>query len=183
VTSLGKVRPDPSGSGFDVAGYHIYKTAGTYHPSIVIQSYDGAGVKVTSLVIVSAGPGLHPDFLRSGGTTIKGGAGSSTGPFGGSPFTDSGAAPPSFSAIATVQPPSMAANTASQPPTYLGSNPFSDRTPGGVRRQLAHHRGPRSRLDPTPARLHARMLAPAGRRPGELTGALAWDGPAKENRA
>jgi hypothetical protein len=73
ITS-GTIQPDPSGSGFDVAGVHTYTAIGDHTISIVVQSYDGAAVEISNSVAVA------PDLYSIGSPkTYQATVGSSTG--------------------------------------------------------------------------------------------------------
>jgi hypothetical protein len=57
TTTTGTIQPDPSGSGFDVVGSHTYTKAGHDTVGIVIQSYNGAGARISETITVTAGSG------------------------------------------------------------------------------------------------------------------------------
>lgn len=50
------VDPLASGSDFSITGSHVYRRAGRYNVTVLIQSYDGAGALISETAIVSRGP-------------------------------------------------------------------------------------------------------------------------------
>ena len=47
------MNPVVNGSGFSIAGNHVYRYGGRYNVTVIIQSYDGAGARVSETAIVS----------------------------------------------------------------------------------------------------------------------------------
>jgi hypothetical protein len=54
TTTTSTIKPDQSGTGYDVIDGHIYATAGNYLAAIVIQTYDGAAVTAYTLFQVKS---------------------------------------------------------------------------------------------------------------------------------
>jgi hypothetical protein len=76
TTTIGTIQPDPSGSGFDLVGTHIFTTAGSHWVKFTIQSSDNAHTQDGSTVTVSAAPsapslvGQADDVSTPGMTTL-----------------------------------------------------------------------------------------------------------------
>ena len=83
TVSTSQVQPDPSGSGYDVVDSHTYSSVGTHTVRISIQSYDGAGVQLTTTEVVK------PQLQSVGVPTIvQATAGTPTGTIVVATFTD-----------------------------------------------------------------------------------------------
>jgi len=85
------VNPVASGSGFSIAGNHVYQYGGRYNVTVIIQSYDGAGARVTETAIVTG-----PPLLKSIGTktTVRATVGKTTGNLVLATFSDTNAGAP-----------------------------------------------------------------------------------------
>jgi regulation of enolase protein 1 (concanavalin A-like superfamily) len=99
TVTTGVVSPVTGGSGFSVAGAHVYKYGGRYHVIVVIQSYDGAGTQAGETAIVSG-----PPLLKSVGAkkTVQAGVGKSTGNVVLATFSDTNAGAPPKTLSSTV---------------------------------------------------------------------------------
>jgi len=79
------------GSGFSIAGNHVYRYGGRYNVTVIIQSYDGAGARVAQTAIVTG-----PPLLRSIGPkkTVRATAHKTTGNLVLATFFDTNAGAP-----------------------------------------------------------------------------------------